>query len=291
MARAVNEPRHGSAAERNAVPDQYGVAGHPISHSWSPFIHGMFAKATAQNLVYRLFDIAPEEFRRETLRLFTSGVRGLSITLPHKQAAAELVNELTPRAARAQAVNTIALREDATLIGDNTDGLGLTMDLEQNLGFELANMRVLILGAGGAVRGVLAPLLERNLRELVIANRTPARARRLAVEFADLGHIESCAFDELQGPPYDLIINATSANLYGEMPEMPVGLVSEETVCYDMAYGRGHTPFTLWAKSLHAGRTTKGWGMLVEQAAAAFLMWRGIRPDTQPVLTALSQHT
>jgi shikimate dehydrogenase len=272
------------------TPDQYGVVGHPVAHSWSPFIHGMFAKATAQNLVYRLFDIAPENFRREALRLFTGGVRGLNVTLPHKQAAAELVNELTPRAERAQAVNTIAFFEDTSLLGDNTDGLGLTADLERNLEIDLTAKRVLILGAGGAVRGVLGPLLERELAEVIIANRTQERARKLAAEFADMGEVSGCGFADLKGPPYDLVINATSASLQGEMPVMPVGLVSEATVCYDMAYGRGHTPFTLWAKSLHAARTTKGWGMLVEQAAESFLLWRGVRPDTQPVLQALAQH-
>jgi shikimate dehydrogenase len=250
----------------------------------------MFAKATAQNLVYRLFDISPDDFRREALRLLTGGVRGLNVTLPHKQAAAELVNELTPRAERAQAVNTIAFFKDTLLLGDNTDGLGLTADLERNLGINLADKRILILGAGGAVRGVLGPLLERDLRALVIANRTPERAAKLAAEFGDMGQITGCGFADLEGPPFDLIINATSANLQGEMPEMPVGLVGEETICYDMAYGRGHTPFTLWAKSLHAARTTKGWGMLVEQAAESFLLWRGIRPDTLPVLQALAQH-
>jgi shikimate dehydrogenase len=272
------------------APDQYGVVGHPVAHSWSPFIHGMFAKATAQNLVYRLFDVAPDDFRREALRLFASGVRGLNVTLPHKQAAAELVNQLTPRAERAQAVNTIAFFEDTSLLGDNTDGLGLTADLERNLGINLADKRVLILGAGGAVRGVLGPLLERDLAEVIIANRTPDRARKLAAEFADMGQISGCGFADVEGPPYDLIVNATSASLRGEMPELPVGLVGEETICYDMAYGRGHTPFTLWAKSLHAARTTKGWGMLVEQAAESFSLWRGIRPDTQPVLQALVQH-
>ncbi len=273
------------------IPDQYGLVGHPVAHSWSPFIHGMFAKATAQNLVYRLFDIVPDDFRREALRLFASGVRGLNVTLPHKQAAAELVNELTPRADRAQAVNTIAFFKDTSLLGDNTDGLGLTADLERNLGIMLAGKRVLILGAGGAVRGVLGPLLERDLAEVVIANRTLDRARKLAGEFADMGKVSGCGFAEVAGPSYDLIINATSASLRGEMPDMPLGLVGDETVCYDMAYGRGHTPFTLWAKSLHAARTTKGWGMLVEQAAESFLLWRGIRPDTRPVLEALAQHS
>ena len=273
------------------TPDQYGVVGHPVAHSWSPFIHGMFAKATAQNIVYRLFDIAPATFRREALHLFANGVRGLNVTLPHKQAAAELVNELTPRAERAQAVNTIAFFEDTALLGDNTDGLGLTADLERNLGVTLTDKRILILGAGGAVRGVLGPLLERELREVIIANRTPERARKLAAEFADIGTISGCGFGDVEGPPYDLIVNATSASLSGEMPQLPAGLVGEETVCYDMAYGRGDTPFTLWAKSLRAARTTKGWGMLVEQAAESFLLWRGIRPDTQPVLQALVQHS
>ncbi len=271
-------------------PDQYGVAGHPIVHSWSPFIHGMFAKSTAQNLVYRLFDITPENFRRDILRLFTGGLRGLNVTLPHKQAAAELVNELTPRAARAQAVNTIAFFEDTILLGDNTDGVGLTADLERNFRIELADKRVLILGAGGAVRGVLGPLLERELREVVIANRTPSKAAMLAAEFADMGTISGCEFSMLRGPPYDLVINATSASLQGEMPVLPPGLVGEQTMCYDMAYGRGDTPFTRWAKTLHAARATKGWGMLVEQAAESFSLWRGIRPNTQPVLEALAQH-
>ena len=271
--------------------DRYGLVGHPVAHSWSPFIHGMFAKSTAQNLVYRLFDIPPDDFRRESLRLFTSGVRGLNVTVPHKQAAAELVNELTPRAARAQAVNTITLRDDTTLLGDNTDGVGLACDLEQNLKLSLAGKRILVLGAGGAVRGVLGPLFEREPLELMIANRTVKRAQKLADEFADLGTIDYCSFEELKGPPYDLIINGTSASLHGETPALPAGLVGEQTICYDMAYGRGHTPFTLWAKSLNAGRTSKGWGMLVEQAAASFMIWRGIRPKTRPVLDALAQHS
>ncbi len=273
-----------------ANADRYGLVGHPVAHSWSPFIHGLFAKATAQNLVYRLFDIPADDFRRETLRLFTSGIRGLNVTVPHKQAAAELVNELTPRAARAQAVNTITLRGDTTLLGDNTDGVGLACDLEQNLKLNIGGKRILMLGAGGAVRGVLGPLLEREPLEVMIANRTVRRAQSLADEFADLGTIDYCGFADLKGPPYDLIVNGTSASLQGQSPELPPGLVHAKSVCYDMAYGRGHTPFTLWANSLHAGRTIKGWGMLVEQAAASFLIWRGIRPDTGPVLEALAQH-
>ena len=270
-------------------PDQYGVVGHPVEHSWSPFIHGMFAKESNQNLVYRLYDIGPAEFRRETLRLLTSGIKGLNVTLPHKEAAAELVNVLTPRATRAQAVNTIMFRSDSSLLGDNTDGVGLTRDLEGNLGLDIGGKRILILGAGGATRGILAPLLERAPTALVIANRTIARADALVAAFKDVGPISSCGFMDIEGPPYDLIINATSASLQGTMPELPPGLVGEETVCYDMAYGSGHTPFTMWAKQLYAGRVCKGWGMLVEQAAEAFELWRGVRPNTHTVLEALSR--
>ena len=271
--------------------DQYGVVGHPVAHSWSPFIHGMFAKECEQDLVYRLYDIDPADFRRETLRLFTSGVKGLNITLPHKASAAELVNDMTPRATRAQAVNTILLQQDNSLLGDNTDGIGLIRDLRDNLGLELENKRILILGAGGATRGILAPLIDTQPSALVIANRTPERARNLAAAFADICDIQACEFKAVQGPPYDLIVNATSASLQGQMPEMPAGLVSEESVCYDLAYGRGHTPFTLWAKSLYAARVCKGWGMLVEQAAESFFLWRGVRPNTHSVLEALTRKT
>ena len=271
-----------------SAPDQYGVIGHPVAHSWSPFVHGMFAKATGQNLVYRLFDVTPEDFRRETLRLIAGGVRGLNVTLPHKQAAAELVNELTPRATRAQAVNTIAYFEER-LLGDNTDGIGLVCDLESNLALKLEGRRVLILGAGGATRGIIGPLLDRDLAALTVANRTPFKARKLAEEFAGTAAVDGCTFAEIEGPPFDLIINATSAGLQGEMPELPGGLVDERTVCYDLAYGRGHTPFTRWAQAHNAARIRKGWGMLVEQAAESFLLWRGIRPATEPVLEALAQ--
>ena len=156
------------------------------------------------------------------------------------------------------------------------------------MGLNLADKRVLILGAGGAVRGVLGPLLEQQLREVTIANRTPARAELLAREFGDLGKIVGCGFAQVRGPAYDIIINATSAGLYGEMPAMPANLVNEASICYDMAYGRGHTPFTLWAQGLQAGYITKGWGMLVEQAAEAFEWWRGVRPETAPVIAAMN---
>ncbi len=279
------------AGEDGADPaaDQYGVIGHPVAHSWSPFIHGMFARELHQNLRYQRFDVPPEAFRAEVERLCAAGVRGFSVTIPHKQAAAELVHERTPRAQRAQAVNTIARRGES-LLGDNTDGVGLLRDLERNHGVALPGRRVLLLGAGGAARGVLAPLLERAPRELVIANRNPERAVALAAEFADLGPVRGCGFADLEGPPFDLVINATAASLQGEMPALPPGLVGTATLCYDMAYGAGPTPFTRWGDTLGAGQSVKGWGMLVEQAAAQFELWRGLRPDTAPVLAALAQY-
>jgi shikimate dehydrogenase len=285
-----------SAAPGGESPDQYGVAGHPVAHSWSPLIHGMFAKATAQNMVYRLFDIPPKHFRHEVLQLMTiAGVRGLNVTVPHKRSAADLVNELTPRALRAGAVNTIACFDGASLLGDNTDGVGLVTDLERNLDVPLTGRRILILGAGGAVRGVLAPLLERAPAGLLIANRTVERAQALAAEFADLGAVSACGFDELagmpHGGPFDLIINATSAGLQGKMPQLPEDIANAATVCYDMIYGRGPTAFTQWAKARQATRIFKGWGMLVEQAAESFMLWRGLRPDTQPVMQALAEHS
>jgi shikimate dehydrogenase len=283
MVASVKSPLSGPA------PDLYGVVGHPIDHSLSPFIHGMFAKETKQNLVYRLFDVEPARFRGELLRLFTSGLRGMNVTVPHKQAAAEIVNELTPRAALAAAVNTIALRADATLLGDNTDGVGLTRDIEQNLGAPLAGKKILILGAGGATRGVIAPLLSRKPALLLIANRTENKAHELAAHFATLGAIDACGFENIDAEAFDFIINATSASLHGTMPELPRGIVGKQTVCYDLAYGPGQTPFMLWAKAQDAARALKGYGMLVEQAAESFELWRGVRPNIKPVLAALAR--
>jgi shikimate dehydrogenase len=273
-----------------ASPDQYGIVGHPLGHSWSPFIHGIFAKQTLQNLVYRLFDIEPADFDKRIIQLFSGGVRGLNVTIPHKQAAARMADEKTPRALRARAVNTLVLHEDGGLLGDNTDGAGLINDLENNLRIDLHGKRVLMLGAGGAARGVMGPLLEHDLFELTVANRTLERAQALCAEFFDAGKVASCGFADIPGPAYDLIINATAASLHGEMPILPELLVGKNTVCYDMAYGRGATPFTAWAEAQGAGMVCKGWGMLVEQAAVSFELWRGIYPDTLPVLQLLAQY-
>lgn len=271
----------------HGTPDQYGVIGHPISHSWSPFIHGLFARQTGQSMTYRLFDVPPESFRSWALEFFASGGRGLNVTVPHKPAAAELANELTPRAERAGAANTLALQEGDRILGDNTDGAGLVRDLRMNLGIEIAASRILLLGAGGAARGVLAPLLALGPLEIVIANRTPERARELAKRFADLGSLAGCGFDAVPSLPFDLVINATSASLQGGVPQLQARLLAPHSVCYDMAYGRAETPFERWARSCGCTRTYRGWGMLVEQAAESFHLWRGVRPDTAPVRTAL----
>lgn len=271
----------------NTQSDRYGLMGHPVGHSWSPFIHGMFAKQTEQQLSYRLIDVPPERFRAAALEFFTHGGRGLNITVPHKQAAAELMNRLTGRADRAGAVNTILLEGSNELLGDNTDGAGLITDLTINLGFELGGRRILLLGAGGATRGVIGPLLEARPSAVTIANRTPKRAVDLAEEFADLGTVTGCGFEQIPAEPVDLIVNATSAGLQGEVPSIPGATIGPRTLCYDMAYGKGETSFTRWAQDNGAGLAQKGWGMLVEQAAESFSLWRGIRPDTRPVLEAL----
>jgi len=268
------------------MPASYGLFGYPVQHSWSPFIHGMFAKQTAQDMEYRLFESPPERFRSEVLEFFRAGGSGVNVTVPHKRAATDLVNELTQRAQVANAINTI-VRRDESLVGDNTDGAGLLTDLTRNLQLNLSSPRILLLGAGGAARGALGPLLELKPRLLVVANRTAERAIEIAEDFAYLGPVTGCEFAKLENQRFDLIVNATSASLRGDVPAIPAGVVDSLTTCYDMAYGTGDTAFVTWAKGRGAGRAEQGWGMLVEQAAEAFFLWRGVRPDTAPVLAAL----
>jgi shikimate dehydrogenase len=275
-----------SAAE---TADQYGVVGHPVAHSWSPFIHGLFSRETGQAMSYRLYDFTPEEFPGRLREFFKDGGRGLNITLPHKIAAVDVADDLTARAAHAAAVNTFAIRNDGTLLGDNTDGAGLVRDLCDNLGIVITHRRILIIGAGGAARGVLAPLLALSPTEIVIANRTSERAETLAKAFGKLGATRGVGFRYISGGAFDLIINATSASLSGDIPAVPAAVVGPETVCYDMAYGKTDTPFVRWALKLGCTRALQGWGMLVEQAAESFRVWRGVRPSTAPVLAALKE--
>jgi shikimate dehydrogenase len=268
--------------------DQYGVFGHPVSHSLSPFIHGLFARETGQQMSYRPFDVSPEEFRERVTEFFAQGGRGLNITLPHKIAAVEVAHELTARAAHAAAVNTLALKGEG-ILGDNTDGAGLVRDLCDNLGLVITNRRILIIGAGGATRGVLAPILGLEPSVVVIANRTPERAEALAAAFSDLGATQGVGFEYIGNQPFDLIINATSASLSGDIPPIPDGALSAQTVCYDLAYGRSATAFVKWAHGKGCGRALQGLGMLVEQAAESFRLWRGVRPATARVMDALRE--
>jgi shikimate dehydrogenase len=268
--------------------DRYAVIGHPVAHSRSPFIHERFAQQLGHHIHYSRLDAEPAHFVAVVRDFFAQGGKGLNVTLPHKQAAMELVSELTPRAARAGAVNTLALRPDGSLLGDNTDGLGLARDLVYNHGVALAGRRVLLLGAGGAARGVMMPLLGLQPRELVISNRTMARAREIVSAFPEASKILRAAeFSQLVDGPYDVVINATATSLNGGSLPLPSGVVDPHSFCYDMGYGRDDTAFIRWARERGCVRVAMGLGMLVEQAAESFHLWRGVRPDTSPVLAAL----
>ncbi len=241
-------------------------------------------------MVYRLHKVLAQELRADVLDFFSRVGRGLNVTVPHKVAAAELANQLTPRAERARAVNTLAVQRDNRLLGDNTDGAGLVHDLRDNLSMNLAGRRVLIVGAGGATRGVVAPLQVLRPAELVIANRTADRAHALAADFRDLGAVRGGGFDDVGEQPYDVVINATSASLAGEVPAIAPSVIHGASLCYDMAYSKGDTPFVKCARENGCTRAIPGWGMLVEQAAESVQLWRGVRPQTGPVLEALREH-
>lgn len=270
-----------------SAPDRYAVIGHPVAHSRSPFIHERFARQTGHDIQYGTIDATADKFVAAVRDFFADGGKGLNVTLPHKQAAVHVADDLTPRAERARAVNTLSYKPDGTIAGDNTDGLGLTRDLVYNYGVTIAGRRVLLLGAGGAARGVLMPLLGLQPRELTIANRSSARALELAQEFHDEGDVHGCGFGDLRGEAYDVVINATAASLVNEALPLPPGVVGAHTFCYDMAYGARDTAFVRWAQQRGCTRAVMGLGMLVEQAAESFFIWRGLRPDTAPVLAAL----
>jgi shikimate dehydrogenase len=269
------------------APDRYAVVGHPVAHSRSPAIHALFARQTGQVLVYEALDVAPEQFVEAVRAFFADGGRGLNVTVPHKEAAFALSDQLTERAQRARSVNTLARLADGTLLGHNTDGTGLVRDLTINLQVPISGRRLLLLGAGGAARGVLGPLLELSPRELIVANRTAGRAEQLGREFASLGRVRGTGFSGLPIGAFDLIINATAASLTAELPPLPADTIGAATICYDMGYAEGETRFVGWARERGAARAYSGLGMLVEQAAESFLLWRGVRPDTAPALAAL----
>lgn len=268
----------------------YGVVGHPIAHSRSPLIHAAFARATGQDLEYAAYDVAPEAFAGWVRGFFARGGGGLNLTIPHKEDGTLLADVLTPRAALAGAVNTLTPLPGGRIEGDNTDGAGLLADLRGRLGLDLHGARILVLGAGGAARGILGPLLDCKPREILVANRTPARATDVAARFAALGPVLGVGFDTLAaypGPAFELVLNASASSLHGDAPPLPAGAVGPGTVCYDLAYGPGETSFQEQARSRGAKRAEQGLGMLVEQAALAFERWRGVRPATAPVLADL----
>ena len=269
--------------------DKYAVFGNPIKHSCSPQIHRAFAEQTGQDISYRAHKVDKGKFADAARSFFDNGGKGLNITVPFKLDAFEFADQLSHRARRAGAVNTLALQDDGRIYGDNTDGVGMTRDIAGNLDWEITGKRVLLIGAGGAIRGILGPLIKMKPSLLVIANRTVAKARGLAVDFSDLGDVRGCSFGALTGNQFDLIINGTSASLAGELPPLPSGLVSDEGCCYDMMYSAEPTPFMRWAAENMAWAVSDGLGMLVEQAAESFCIWRGVRPITRPVIEQVRQ--
>ncbi|QHS10476.1 shikimate dehydrogenase [Sinimarinibacterium sp. NLF-5-8] len=265
--------------------DRYAVIGQPIAHSRSPFIHARFAAQTGQALTYEALEIAPADLRARLTQLHAQGYCGLNATLPHKIEALALCESLTARAQNAGAANTL-VRTAHGWHGDNTDGQGCLLDL-QRLGFAVRAQRVLILGAGGAVRGILEPLLGEKPALLAIANRSPEKPAQLARDFAALGAIQPCTFESLQNTGFDLVINATSAGHSGAFIPLSAGVLRRHGNAYDLSYGHAFTPFAAWARAQEAANISDGLGMLVGQAAAAFALWRGVRPDIAPVLAAL----
>ncbi len=268
--------------------DRYAVFGHPITHSKSPRIHTIFAEQTRQTLAYSAQDVPAEHFQAAVAQFFADGGRGLNCTVPLKELAWAYADVKTERARTAKAVNTLALQADGSVLGDNTDGVGLVTDLTVNHGVTLAGSRILILGAGGASRGIITPLLEQAPKTLVIANRTIAKAVDLAAEFQGKAGIEGCGLADLKNRQFDLIINATSGSLSGQLPPLPDELLAPNGVCYDLAYSNEPTVFVRWGLDNQALKSLDGLGMLVEQAAEAFFIWRGIRPETLPVIELLN---
>ena len=267
--------------------DLYAVVGNPVAHSKSPRIHRLFAEQTGQVLQYvpmlveiGHFDEAVSEFARK-------GARGLNVTVPFKQDAFAFADEHSNRAQRAEAVNTLVLRADGHVFGDNTDGAGLVRDLSVNHAITLTGKRLLVLGAGGAVQGVLGPLLDEHPATLMIANRTEARAHALCDKFSAQGTVSASGFAGLAGQQYDVIINGTAAGLDNTVPPIPDDVLAPGGVCYDMFYADKPTAFVTWGQAHDAGASLDGLGMLVEQAAESFLLWRGVRPETAPVIAAL----
>jgi len=269
----------------NADPsvDNYCVMGNPVAHSKSPQIHTAFAEQTRQNIFYQAIQVDDGKFKEAIKEFQVQGGKGLNITLPFKGEAWEISENRSSRAERALAVNTISF-DDGKIVADNTDGIGLIRDLTINHDISIKDKDILILGAGGAVKGILDPLFDEQPGKLVIANRTVSRAEKLADIFSDRGDISACGFDELAGSSFDIVINGTSASLQGAVPPLPENLLNDNVCCYDMMYSMSDTPFVTWARAHGATNAFDGLGMLVEQAAESFFIWRGVRPETGSVI-------
>jgi shikimate dehydrogenase len=277
--------------------DKYAVIGNPVSHSKSPQIHASFAEQTGEALEYSALLAEIDKFRETAESFFVAGGKGANVTVPFKEEAFKLAASLTTQASKAGAVNTLSQDAEGRLCGHNTDGIGLVTDIKANHGGSLANKSILVLGAGGATRGILQPFLDENPASICIANRTVSKAEALAALYCEprdsesenshTGNISACGFDDLAGRQFDWVINATSASLQGEALPVPVGLVGEKTWCYDLMYANEPTAFCRWSQQAGAGKIMDGLGMLVEQAAESFLFWRGIRPQTRDVIDSL----
>ena len=268
------------------MTDQYSVIGRPINHTKSPLIHGLFASTTGQDLEYGAIEGSLEDFAGDVQRFRTQGGRGMNITAPFKLQAYQLATEPSERARLAKAANALKF-EGERVLAENFDGIGLLRDIEVNLGQPLAGKRVLLLGAGGAVRGALLPFLAAGPAQLVMVNRDGQKAAGLAQE---IGHplLSVSSYEALEGQRFDLVINATSASLVGELPPVPAGVFAEAALAYELAYGKGLTPFLRLAQEQGVAQLADGVGMLVEQAAEAFAWWRGVRPETRPVIDQLT---
>lgn len=272
--------------------DRYAVIGNPVAHSKSPTIHAAFARATGQALTYERLLAPRDGFVATAERFVAEGGKGLNVTIPFKLEAFALARERSARAASAGACNTLAWRGDHWY-GDNTDGAGLLRDLIHNVGATIAERDVLVLGAGGAARGILQPLLREAPRRVVIANRTASRATELAAAFAGMGPVFALPPAAIAGQRFDVVINATSIGLGSEVPRdlWPVGLFAPGALAYDLVYANARTPFLAWAIEQGAAKTADGLGMLIEQAAESFALWRGIRPETAPVFALMRSST
>jgi shikimate dehydrogenase len=272
------------------MTDRYAVVGNPIAHSKSPEIHAAFARQTGHDIDYARLLAPPGGFRSTVQSFREAGGKGVNVTVPFKLEAFDLADDVSQRAKDAEAANFLRF-DNGRIHADNTDGVGLTRDIVQNLGFGLAGKRVLLMGAGGAAQGVLTPLLEHEPSILTIANRTVEKALRLAEKFrhkpvAAASVLCGLRFGELAGHHFDLVINATSSSLQGELPPLPADAFAIGALGYDMMYGVTPTPFLAFAAA-HGARISDGLGMLVEQAAESFLLWRGVRPQTAPVIALL----